>query len=54
MKRFRLSTLMLLIVITALIVALVVQHHQAARREVELQREFVRKAYGVEKVFKGR
>ena len=38
MRRFRLSTLMLLIVIAALGVALVVQHDRAARREAE-QRE---------------
>jgi hypothetical protein len=37
MKRFRLSTLMLLIVIAALGVAVVVQQRRAARREVELQ-----------------
>jgi hypothetical protein len=37
MKRFRLSTLMLLIVIVALGTALMVQHHRAARREAELQ-----------------
>jgi hypothetical protein len=37
MRRFRLSTLMLLIVIAALSFALVVQHHRAARREAELQ-----------------
>jgi hypothetical protein len=37
MRRFRLSTLMLLIVIASLCVALVVQHHRAARREAELQ-----------------
>jgi hypothetical protein len=37
MKRFRLSTLMLLIVIAALGTALVVQHRQAARREAELR-----------------
>jgi hypothetical protein len=37
MKRFRLSTLMLLIVIAALSVALVVQQRRAARREAELQ-----------------
>lgn len=54
MRRFRLSTLMLLIVIAALIVALAVQHHRAARREVELQREFDKKTYGVQKVFKAR
>jgi hypothetical protein len=36
MRRFRLSTLMLLIVIAALSIALVVQHHRAARREAEL------------------
>ena len=37
MKRFRLSTLMLLIVIAALCVALVVQRQRAARREAESQ-----------------
>jgi hypothetical protein len=37
MRRFRLSTLMLLVVITALGVALVVQERRAARREAELQ-----------------
>jgi hypothetical protein len=37
MKRFRLSTLMLLVVIAALGVALVVQHRRAARREAELE-----------------
>jgi hypothetical protein len=37
MKRFRLSTLMLLIVIAALGIALVMQHRRAARREAELQ-----------------
>jgi hypothetical protein len=40
MKRFRLSTLLLLAIIAALVVALVVQHDRAARREVELQLEF--------------
>jgi hypothetical protein len=38
MKRFRLSTLLLLIAISALGVALVVQQQRAARREAELQR----------------
>jgi hypothetical protein len=37
MKRFRLSTLMLLIVIAALSIALVVQQQRAARREAELE-----------------
>jgi hypothetical protein len=37
MKRFRLSTLMLLIVIAALAVALVAQQRRAAHREAELQ-----------------
>jgi competence protein ComGF len=37
MKRFRLSTLLLLIVIAALSIALVVQHVQTSRREAELQ-----------------
>ena len=39
MRRFRLSTLMLLIVIAALGVALVVQQRRAARREAGLQAE---------------
>jgi hypothetical protein len=37
MKRFRLSTLMLLIVIAALCTALVVQQYRASRRTVELE-----------------
>ena len=37
MKRFRLSTVMLLIVIAALCLALVVQQRRAARREADLQ-----------------
>jgi hypothetical protein len=37
MKRFRLSTLMLLIVIAALCVALVVQHRRSIRIEAELR-----------------
>jgi hypothetical protein len=37
MRRFRLSTLMLLIVLAALCVALVVQHDRATHRETELQ-----------------
>jgi hypothetical protein len=37
MKRFRLSTLMLLIVIAALGGGLTVQHHRASRREAKLQ-----------------
>jgi len=37
MRRFRLSTLMLLIVLAALSIALVVHYRRAARREVELQ-----------------
>jgi hypothetical protein len=37
MKRFRLSTLMLLIVIAGLCVALMVQHNRAAQREAELE-----------------
>jgi hypothetical protein len=37
MKRFRLSTLMLLIVIAALGIGLLVQQRRAAQREVELQ-----------------
>jgi hypothetical protein len=42
MKRFRLSTLMLLIVIAALVVALLVQHDRATRREAELQAQLHR------------
>jgi hypothetical protein len=37
MKRFRLSTLLLLVVIAALSLALVVQDRRAARREADLQ-----------------
>jgi len=37
MKRFRLSTLLLLVAITALGVALVAQQERAARREAELR-----------------
>ena len=37
MKRFRLSTFLLLVVIAALSLALAVQERQAARREAELQ-----------------
>ena len=37
MKRFRLSTLMLLIVIAAMSTALVVQHDRAVQREVRLR-----------------
>jgi hypothetical protein len=39
MRRFRLSTLMLLIVIAALCIALVVRERRAARREAELRAE---------------
>ena len=39
MKRFRLSTLMLLIVIAALSIALAFQERRAARREVKIQAE---------------
>jgi hypothetical protein len=39
MKRFRLSTLMLLIVIAALTIALAIQHRRATRAEAELQAE---------------
>lgn len=41
MRRFRLSTLLLLIVIAALCIALVVQQHRADRREVEARREIL-------------
>ena len=37
MKRFRLSTLLLLVVIAALSLALVVQERRAARREADLE-----------------
>jgi len=37
MKRFRLSTLLLLVVIAALSLALVMQERRAARREAELE-----------------
>ena len=37
MKRFRLSTLLLLVVIAALSLALIMQERRAARREAELQ-----------------
>ncbi len=37
MKRFRLSTLLLLVVIAALCLALVMQERRAARREAELE-----------------
>ena len=37
MKRFRLSTLLLLVVIAALSLALVIQERRAARREAELE-----------------
>ena len=37
MKRFRLSTVMLLVVIAALSLALVIQERRAARREADLQ-----------------
>jgi uncharacterized protein HemX len=39
MKRFRLSTLMLLVVIVGLAIALVVQQRRAMRREENLQAE---------------
>jgi Flp pilus assembly protein TadB len=37
MRKFRLSTLMLLVVIAALTIALVMQDRRAARREAELR-----------------
>jgi hypothetical protein len=43
MRRFRLSTLLLLIVIAALGVALVVQQQRAARREAELRGQMSRR-----------
>src|SRR5262249_7576457 len=39
MRRFRLSTLLLLVVIVALVIALVVRERRAARREAKLQAE---------------
>jgi hypothetical protein len=39
MRRFRLSTLMLLIVIAALVIALVMQHRREARLRIELERK---------------
>jgi hypothetical protein len=45
MRRFRLSTLMLLIVIAALCIALVVQQRRAARREAELEGELKTKTF---------
>jgi hypothetical protein len=42
MKRFRMSTLMLLVVIAALCVALLVRERRAARREAELQARVAR------------
>jgi hypothetical protein len=44
MKRFRLSTLMLLIVIAALIVALVMERRRSARLERQLPKYIVYKA----------
>jgi hypothetical protein len=41
MKRFRLSTLLLLVVIAALSLALVVQERRAARRESNLSLRYV-------------
>jgi HAMP domain-containing protein len=37
MKRFRLSTLLLLVVIAALVIALAVSQNRAAQREAELR-----------------
>ena len=42
MRRFRLSTLMLLIAIAACCIALVVQYRRAARREAEWKAQFTR------------
>jgi hypothetical protein len=50
MKRFRLSTLMLLIVIAALCVALVVQQRQASRRETELKAKLDSRGEAVERL----
>ncbi len=54
MRRFRLSTLLLLIVIAALCIALVVQQHRAARREVEVERDVLIKYGLMGKASKGR
>jgi hypothetical protein len=54
MRRFRLSTLLLLVVIAALVVGLVVQHDRAARREVEVQREVLIRYGLMGKASKGR
>jgi hypothetical protein len=43
MRRFRLSTLLLLVAIAALGIALVVQQHRAARREAELRAQLTEK-----------
>jgi hypothetical protein len=42
MRRFRLSTLMLLMVIVACCIALVVQYRRAARREAQLKAQIAR------------
>jgi uncharacterized protein YlxW (UPF0749 family) len=49
MKRFRLSTLMLLIVIAALAIALVVQRRGGARREDELRSHIMKYVYVMER-----
>ncbi len=54
MRRFRLSTLLLLIVITALCIALVVQQHRADRREVEAKREVLEEFGLMGKASRGR
>jgi hypothetical protein len=43
MKRFRLSTLLLLVVVAAMGIALVVQHERARRWEAELRAEINRR-----------
>jgi hypothetical protein len=50
MRRFRLSTLLLLIVIAALCVGLIVQDRRAARRETELRAELDSRGQAVERL----
>ncbi len=50
MRRFRLSTLMLLIVIAALCVGIMVQARRAARREAELKAKLDSRGEAVERL----
>jgi hypothetical protein len=50
MRRFRLSTLMLLIVIAALCAGLIVQDRRAARRETELKANLDRRGEAIERL----